>query len=155
MKGIPAHVSLLDLHGSIHTRRFRAQGLALLGHLEHAGLVSQYNRNLSNNLDVLRTPVAQRVYALYAEAGYDLLPLLVQRSGERLYLFGRFDSYDTMATVAAGYFDSPRFARRVYTLGLNYVLGDAVVLKGDYAMRRPGGGLHREDTATLALGFEF
>lgn len=155
MKGIGAHVSILDLHGSIHTRRFRAQGLALFGHLEHADLVSQYNRNLSNNLDVLRTPVASRTYALYAEAGYDLLPLLIQRPDERLYLFGRFDSYDTMAGVPAGFFDSPRFARRIYTLGLNYSLGDAVVLKGDYAMRRPGGNLNGEDTASLALGFEF
>lgn len=155
MKGIGAHVAILDLHGAIRTGRFRAQGLALYGHLEHAGLVSQYNRNLSNNLDVLRTPVGNRVYALYVEAGYDLLPLLAQRSGERLYFFGRFDSYDTMAGVPAGFFDSPRFARRVYTLGLNYVLGDTVVLKGDYAMRRPGGGLNGEDTASLALGFEF
>ena len=61
-----------------------------------------------------------------------------------------------MAEMPQNFFDNPRFQRRVYTLGINYTMGNAVVLKGDYAMRRVGAGnFNGENTASFALGFQF
>ena len=61
-----------------------------------------------------------------------------------------------MASVPQNFFDNPRIERRVYTFGLNYVMDNAVVLKGDYAMRRLGAlNFNGENTAGLALGFQF
>ena len=126
----------------------------MVGHLENAGLVSDRNRTLSNNLDVLRSPVASAVRAIFLEAGFDVLPWIARRPDERLDLFLRYDDYDTMAEMPKGYFDNPRFARRVYTLGANYNLADTIVLKADYSMRRLGAGhLNGENTLGLALGF--
>ena len=61
-----------------------------------------------------------------------------------------------MAEVPDGFFDNPRFDRRVYTLGLNYALAGKLVLKADYAMRRLGAArFNDENTLGLALGFQF
>ena len=156
MKGISAHVTISDIHAHITGRRLRARGLFLYGRLGNAAAVSARNSTLSNNLDVLRSPVASAANALYLEAGYDILPWLAARPGERLDLFARYDDYDTMAEVPDGFFDNPRFDRRVYTLGLNYAVADKVVIKADYAMRRLGAArFNDENTLGLALGFQF
>ena len=156
MKDADAHVSIFDVHAVLRYNRLRAQGMYLYGHLQNAAIVSTRNRTLSNNLDVLRTPVASAAYALYAEVGYDILPFFTSRKEEQCHLFFRFDAYDTMAETPPEFFDNPRFSRRVYTVGVNYAMGHAVVLKGDYAMRRLGAAnFNGENTASFALGFQF
>ena len=156
MKGTSAHVTISDIHAHFTGSRLRARGLFLYGRLGNAAAVSARNRTLSNNLDVLRSPVASAANALYLEAGYDILPWLATRPWERLDLFARYDDYDTMAEVPDGFFDNPRFDRRVYTLGLNYALAGKLVLKADYAMRRLGAArFNDENTLGLALGFQF
>lgn len=156
MEGTDAHVSIFDLHGALTWGRLRARGLYLCGHLQNAAVVSARNRTLSNNLDVLRSPVAEGAYAAFVEVGWDLLPSLVAQPRARLDVFFRFDRYDTMAAVPAQTFDNPRFERTVYTLGANYNMEDAVVLKADYAMRRLGADhFNDENTLTIGLGFQF
>lgn len=156
MKGVDANVSIFDVHAVLRYNRFRAQGMYLYGSLQNADIVSERNRSLSNNLDVLRTPVGSGAFASYVEAGCDILPTLTSRREDQLYVFLRFGSYDTMASVPEGFFDNPRFERRVYTLGLNYILDNAVVLKGDYSMRRLGASrFNGENTASFAVGFQF
>ena len=156
MEGIDAHVSIVDVHGSLDWGRVRARGLYLYGHLQNAALVSARNRTLSNNLDVLRSPVAQAAYAAFVEVGYDVLPWLAAPSPNRLDLFIRLDAYDSMAAVPDETFDNPRFARRVYIVGANYNMEDTVVLKADYAMRRLGAArFNPENTLSLGLGFQF
>ena len=156
MEGTDAHVSIFDLHGALNWGRLRARGLYLRGHLQNATVVSARNRTLSNNLDVLRSPVAEGAYAAFVEVGWDLLPSLVAQPRARLDMFFRFDRYDTMAAVPTQTFDNPRFERTVYTLGANYNMEDTVVLKADYAMRRLGADhFNDENTLTIGLGFQF
>ena len=156
MKGVDANISIFDVHAVLRYKRLRAQGMYLYGHLQNADIVSQRNRSLSNNLDVLRTPVASAAYASYIEAGVDILPTFTTRREDQLYVFFRFDSYDTMASVPTDFFDNPRFERAVYTLGVNYIMENAVVLKGDYAMRRLGASkFNGENTASFSVGFRF
>ncbi len=156
LKGTDAHVTIAEVHARLDRDRLRATGLFLRGHLENAAAVSARNRTLSNNLEVLRSPVASAAHALWLEAGYDILPWLAARPGERLDLFARLDDYDTMAEVPEGFFDNPRFDRRVYTVGLNYAAAGKLVLKADYAMRRLGAArFNDENTLGLALGFQF
>ena len=156
MEGVDAHVTIVDVHGALTLGRLRARGLYLYGHLQNAAVVSARNRTLSNNLDVLRSPVARGAYAAFAEVGYDLLPWLRTAPGRRLDLFLRLDAYDSMAAVPAQTFDNPRFQRRVYIIGVNYNLENALILKADYAMRRLGAArFNPENTLGLGLGFQF
>jgi hypothetical protein len=52
----PAHVGVFDLHLQLQEGPLTLRGLFLRGTLQNADLVSRANRNLSNNLNVKRTP---------------------------------------------------------------------------------------------------
>ena len=156
MEGIDAHVTIFDVHGTLTLGGLRARGLYLYGHLQNAEVVSARNRTLSNNLDVLRSPVARGAYAAFIEIGCDLLPWLRASTQRRLDVFLRLDAYDSMASVPAQTVDNPRFKPRVYTFGVNYNMQNALVLKADYAMRRLGADrFNPENTLGLGMGFQF
>ena len=148
-----ARVSIVDSHASVRWNRLRGQGMLLYGRLQNAAIVSERNRTLSNALNVPRTPVAKSVYALHLELGYDLMPW-IHEGEDQMFLFASYDDFDSMATVPSGAFDVPRFKRRVYAGGLNYIAGNKVVVKMEYSARRLGAsGLNPENTANLSVGF--
>lgn len=182
---VPAHVAIGELHGTFQEGPFLARAMALYGSLENAGAVSKANRNLSNNLNVKRSPVGSAALGWYAEAGYDLLPWFYtpakattsdateaqeeevdskqeeKKDNEEadkpaLHLFGRYERYDTMHEVAEGIFDNPRWERNVWTIGLNYRMHHNLTFKADFTNRTLGIPTDNiEQTLALGMGVEF
>jgi hypothetical protein len=153
---VPANVGIVEAHAVIERGPFKARGLLLYGRLQNSGVVSAANRNLSNNLNVKRTPVASAALGWFVEAGYDVLPLLTgdpaRPGGQGLDLFARYDDYDSMHRVVEGVFDNPRWERHVLTAGLNWRVHPTFLVKGEYAHRTLGlPTANREDI--IALGF--
>lgn len=150
-----AYVGLVEAHGQWVRGPLTVRGMALYGGLQNADLVSQANRNLSNNLGVKRTPVGSAALGAYAEAGYNVLSLL-GLPGERLDVFGRLAFYDSMYRVTSDTFDNPRWERTDYTGGLNYRPIDDLIIKAEFTHRVLGTDVDNvEDTFSLGLGFEF
>jgi hypothetical protein len=150
-----AHVGIVSGYGSFERGPLVVRGLVIYGHLENADLVSTANRNLSNELNVKRTPVGSEAFGWYVEGGYDVLELLA-RSHQQVVVFGRLDRYDTMAAVTGDVFDNPRWDRTVYTAGFNWLPIEEVVVKGQYAHRELGTDTaNDEETFSLGIGFEF
>ncbi len=150
-----AVVTVGDVHATWERGPLRARALALYGRLGHADLVSDANRNLSNNLNVKRTPVGSAALAYYVEAGYDVLSLLA-RTEQRLDVFARYDFYDSMHEVTGEVFDNPRWERTAVTGGLGWFPLGAVVLKAQFTHRRLGlAEQNVENTFTAGIGFEF
>lgn len=128
------------------------RGQYLWGRLQNSHLVSEANRNLSNNLGVKRTPVGSEAQSWYVEAGYDLIP----RDDRSLILFARYDSYDSMYRSEGLVFDNPRWDRGSWTVGINYLPIPGVVFKADYTRRTLGiDGNNEEDTIGLGVGFSY
>lgn len=179
---VPAHVTIGELHGTLQEGPFLARAMALYGALENAGAVSKANRNLSNNLNVKRSPVGSAALGWYAEAGYDILPWFytppkaatpdepteevthkqeeeehdAEENKPALHLFGRYEYYDTMHEVAEGIFDNPRWERKVWTVGLNYRLNHNLTFKADFTNRTLGIPTDNvEQTLGLGMGVEF
>lgn len=156
---VPAYVTILDAHAVMERGPLTARALVLYGHLQNSAAVSAANRNLSNNLNVKRTPVASSSLAWFGEIGYDLLSLARGPAGPadpRLDAFVRYDWYDTMFRVEEGIFDNPRWERHVVTAGLNWRLVRGFVVKGQYSHRTVGlATANREDTIALGFGFTF
>ena len=151
---VDAHVSIVDLHGFYEVGGVKVRGLFLYGTLENSDLVSKANRNLSNNLNVKRTPVGSKAIGGYLEVGYNLLALF--KSSRICDLFVRYDNYDTMAVVEGEIFDNPRWERQTWTFGANYHPHPQLVFKGHYAMRRLGTDVdNKENTFALGLGFQY
>lgn len=151
----PAHVTVYDLHLRCERGPLEARALFLRGTLENADLVSRANRNLSNNLNVKRTPVGSSAQGLVVEAGVDVASAL--RQGRTpVVLFGRYETYDTMRSVTGDVFDNPRWERTVVTGGLNVHCAAPVVLKAEYSHRRLGTSTRNsENTFSTGIGFEF
>ena len=152
---VPANVSIGEAHGVFRSGGLTARGEFLYGALQNSGAVSKANRNLSNNLNVKRTPVGSAAMGWYAEAGYDLMPLLDSASTP-VELFGRYEFYDSMYKVDPEIFDNPRWQRSVATVGVNYKPIPALVIKAAYSRRILGTPSdNREETFGLGMGVEF
>jgi hypothetical protein len=161
-----AHVGIAQAHGEGVRGPWVARGLFLYGRLENADRVSRANRNLSNNLNAKRTPVAKAAAGWFAELGLDLLkarrmglsPLNGREHGrgQSLKVYGRYDYYDSMRQTDDGYFNNPRWERRTWSGGFAYEPDPHIVLKGQYAHRKLGLETgNREDTYSLGMGLVF
>jgi hypothetical protein len=145
-----AFVDLFEFDAQWAPGNFVLRGQYMWGRLQNSHLVTEANRNLSNNLGVKRTPVGSESLSWYLEAGYDLLP----RTDQTLILFGRYDFYDSMYRTEGLVFDNPRWERTSWTVGLNYLPIPEVVLKAEYNDRSLGLE-HNDSEKTFALGVSF
>jgi hypothetical protein len=143
-----------DLHFSYDSHPWRARAFGMLGYIQNSEALSKANQNLSNNLNVKRTPVSKTAGGAYAELAYDILPWLIKESKQEFYLFSRVEWYDAMLSTEGVVFDNPRYERKIYTIGINYFPMQRVVLKSHWAFRSLGSG-ENENTFALGLGFDF
>jgi len=151
-----AVVTLTEFHTSQEWENWIFRGMVLYGTLSHADLVTKANKNLSNNLNVKRTPVASAALSWSAEAGYNILPFFSRAEDHQLFLFGKTEFYDSMYEVTGIVLDNPRFERTTHTFGLHYLYLPGISLKAHYSDRTLGlSSLNREKTLSVGLGFEF
>ena len=157
---VNGHVGIVESHFTAEFEPWILRAMAVWGHLQHASEISEANRNLSNNLNVKRSPVGSQAIGYYAEVGIELFDLLHYVGGEHpgdseLILFGRYDYYDTMYKTSGSIFNNPRWERTVYSGGIDYQpLKKYLVFKTQYSVRKLGIN-QNENTFSLGMGFEF
>lgn len=145
-----AFVDILAFDGQWLPGDFILRGQYMWGRLQNSHLVTDANRNLSNNLGVKRTPVGSEAQSWYVEAGYDLL----RDSAQTLILFGRYEAYDSMYRTEGLVFDNPRWDRESWTVGINYLPIPSIIIKAEYNQRSVDLDDNNEDN-TFALGVGF
>ena len=153
-----AWVAIVDAHFVWEKGPFEMAGMLLYGTLSNSAAVSDANRNLSNNLNVKRTPVAAAAVGAFVELGVEVFDLITRHTSKHpdaeFYLFGRYDYYDSMFKTEGQVFNNPRWERHVLTAGLNYDINPYVRLKGQYSVRQLGiPSANQERTFGLGLGF--
>lgn len=148
-------VTVADFHFHFEHERLFMQAMSIYGTLQNASLISDANKNLSNNLNVKRTPVGSAVFGNFIEAGYDILPFICNNTNpSKLYLFGGYYYYDTMFKTSGETFNNPRWDRREIRGGINYQWNNAVGVKADFTNRTikiPENNI--ENTLTVAITF--
>ena len=70
----------------------------------------------------------------YAEVGYDVLSIFNKNAKQRLVAFGRYEFWDTQATVSSETTKNEAYNRSAITTGLSYHIAQGAVLKADYQM---------------------
>lgn len=165
MEGISSYVKVFEAHLAYNEKNFRFNSVFLFGDLENSDIVSLNNRKLSNKLNAKRTPVGKQAIGFSVEAGYNILPFLIQKSKQQLFPFFRYDFYDTMHAVEGSVVKKEKWNRNVYTGGLNWFLTPNIVFKAQYQSRALGGefidkqtlekGKAKENTFSLGMGFAF
>lgn len=148
----PALLTFGDLHFNFEWYPFKLRGYGFYGYLQNSEALSVANRNISNNLNVKRTPVAENAVSGYLDFGVDMFGIFGTKKETQLYLFGRFDYVDTMYKTQGLIFGNPKYERKTNTIGLNYYPHPNIVFKTHYAARTLGNKL-TENTFTFGLGF--
>ncbi len=158
-------INMAEFHLNYTANPFRVSAMLFYGNLQNSEALSGQNRNLSNNLNVKRTPVGQAAAGAFLEAGIVVLgekAVLKPKISGELLIYGRFDYYDTMFETQGIIFNNPRWERQSITCGAVYKIIKQVNLKLQYTMRTVGApaptsvnGGKQENTLVAGFGFEF
>ena len=154
-----AHVNIGSVFGTWEAGAITLRGEYIRGTLQNSDLLTRSNRRLSNNLGVIRSPVARAAESVYVEFGYDISEWI--RRGFRvnpgpLDLFVRYDQVDSMAEVELLVFKNPRWDRESWTLGANYRFGSGFVGKFGHSWRTLGTATqNRENTLSAGVAYEY
>lgn len=157
---VPGYVGIVDAHAAVDYGFIKGKAAVLWGNVSNADAISAANRNLSNNLNVKRTPVGSQALGAYAELGTDILEITRSFSDMKfkggLTVYGRFDYYDSMFRTTGDVFNNPRWERKAWGVGLNFQPVKQVVLKSYFSSRKVGiPDNNMENTFIMGLGFAF
>jgi len=122
--------------------------------LQNSEALTNANRNLSNNLNVKRTPVASAALGWSVELGFEVFEVFRRHPKGELTVFGRYDDFDSMYKTQGQVVDNPRWDRSIVTFGLNYQPIPQIVLKSQYSVEKlgiPTGNLQK--TYSVGIGF--
>ena len=130
--------------------RFIVRGNVDYGYVGDAATISSMKRNRSaNNAPYKKSAVGKGAFTAGCEAGYDLLSLFPGR-GERLFLFGRYEYYNSyipdLAQEAAPWTEKNRLA-----VGFNYFPIPQIAVKAEYSHRFLKEGYNPEPSFSLGV----
>lgn len=117
---------------------FILRGGVLYGTLDDSYAIAIGNANATNAAPTPGKPaVASSAISLGVEAGYNVFALCdkMMDKNQSLYVFGRYDYYDSMYTTATGVPDYKYWERECIAFGINYSPIREIVFKAEYQMR--------------------
>lgn len=158
-------IGMAELHLHFKKSFFALNGMLLYGALGNSESLSNQNRNLSNNLNVKRTPVGAAAIGGFLETQFSILGnsgFFANDSKQTGIIYCRFDYYDSQFATEGIIFNNPRWERKSLTVGAIYKIIDDVHLKAQYTIRKVGapaptsinGGV-LEKTFITGFAFEF
>ncbi|MGZ5026172.1 MAG: hypothetical protein ACXWE9_03055 [Methylobacter sp.] len=119
---VDVFTQLYEAHVQWKYRGLEFRTLGSWGHINNADLVSASAGEV----------IGSQNFGWYAEAGYDVLPLLYRDTTQYLAPFFRYEKLDTIAKAPIGFDDDPTKDWSIYQVGLQYKPIPNVVLKADY-----------------------
>lgn len=157
-------VVISEFHVGFNPGPVSILGMALYGSIGNSEALSIQNRNLSNNLNVKRTPVGAAAAGAYLQVGLNLTGSegVFSQCRKESWVYGRYDYYDSMFKTQGQIFNNPRWERQSTTLGVVFKIINQVHIKAQYSIRKVGapaptsingGRLERTFVAGFAFGF--
>lgn len=131
---VKGRVSILSFDFSYNDHNFIARGFADWGHLTDAGFITSFNKQMPKVSPSKKQSVGSDALAIGVEAGFNFFSfsetLMAKR--EKLFLFGRYDYYDSMAGMEKG---NPLSwcHRNKISAGLNWMPIPQVIVKCEYS----------------------
>ncbi|WP_298646227.1 hypothetical protein [uncultured Proteiniphilum sp.] len=154
-KDVKGAVSIASFDFEYDAHNLIARGYFDYGHLSDAKTISIYNRGLPNASPSPSTYVASDALCYGTEVGYDILSQFkwAEKDNRKLYLFARYEYYDSMFKVPDGIQAEEWCERQIITGGINYFPTNEIVLKAQYSagiMKNPF-----KDENSLAVGIAY
>lgn len=132
-----------------------ARGYFDYGHLGDSEIISSYNKSLPKLSPSPRTNVASDALACGVEAGYNVFAHVskMQKEKQKLYVFARYEYYDSMYDTATNIQDDEWCGRQRVVGGINYFPIKNVVLKAEYSAGLLKSQYNNENS--LSIGFAY
>ena len=146
-------IGAVDFHYDAHN--WVVRGNFDYGHLSNSEQITRINKTLGNNSVSSQTSVASDAIAVGIEAGYDIFSQIgTLRSHDRkLYVFGRYDYYDSMFRTEGSVVDNPCWGRQKITFGVNYKPMKEIVVKGEWSDRLFKSQFNNEPTVSIGIAY--
>jgi hypothetical protein len=153
-EGIKGTVTIGTFDFEYNNYNWIARGNFDYGHLTNSAKISSINKNLSAYSPSSRTNVGSDAIAAGVEAGYNLFSQIEKlRRQQKLYLFGRYDYYDTMYKTEGGILDEECWSRQKVTVGINYYPIRQIGIKADYSNRLFKSQYNNEPTLSVGITY--
>ncbi|MCM1168436.1 MAG: hypothetical protein NC324_00685 [Bacteroides sp.] len=125
------------------------RGNATYGHLSDSKMITAFNSSMSSSSVSSKQAVASDAIAVGGEIGYDFFSLSqkLHERGQKFYLFGRYDYYDSMLKTEDGVPRRKWCGRQRAAVGVNYMPIKNIAIKAEYAI-----GILNPYTGTDAAG---
>ncbi len=132
-----------------------ARGYFDYGHLMNSKVISSYNKSLSKYSPSPRTNVASGALCTGVEVGYDIFSKFekLQAEKKKLYLFGRYEYYDSMYKTDESIVKSGWTKRQIYVGGLNFFPIKDIVFKAEYSAGILRKGYNNENSFSLGIAY--
>lgn len=131
---------------------FIARGGVIYGHLTDADKITTYNKKMRNDSPSPKTNVASDAISVGVEAGYNIFaPLRVP--DQKLYVFARYDYYDSMLKTAGGVLRYDWCGRQRIAAGVNYFPIKQIVVKGEYSIGLLKKPYNNEPAISLGIAY--
>ncbi|MDR1372870.1 MAG: hypothetical protein LBJ17_07125 [Dysgonamonadaceae bacterium] len=136
-KNVKGAVSAGSFDFEYRAHNIISRGYFDYGHLGDSEAISKYNRTLSKASPTPKTGIASDAIATGIEAGYDVLSFITDYAARsvrsRLYIFVRYEYYDSMFRTAASISDEEWCGRQRAVAGVNYFPMRDIVIKAEYS----------------------
>jgi hypothetical protein len=155
-KNIKGAVGIGSFDFEYKKHRVIARGYFDYGHLSDSEEISKYNKSLTKNSPSPRTNIASDAIGTGLEAGYDVFPLLIQTSKEekkQLFIFGRYEYYDSMYKTTVNITDNEWCGRQRVVAGFNYFPIREVVIKAEYSAGILKSQYNNENSISVGIAY--
>lgn len=143
IEGSSVGVSMVGFDLRYAYKRFTTRGQFIYSKLNDT---EAYNNLYSSDL-------GSSMLGWYLEGAYNLLSMEKQ---QQLYLFGRYEDYDTQASVAGDLMRNDLYHRNEWTFGLSYKLTPGAVVKADYQIKNnAASGSESKNQLNFGIGVWF
>lgn len=155
LDGIKGTVTIGAFDYSYQGYGFVSRGYFDYGHLSDAYPISRFNISMSNKSPSSRQEIASDALCAGMEAGYDffrLSPALASR-GQRLFLFGRYDYYDSMHRMDKSGKRLEWTHRHRVAGGINWYPIPQIVVKGEYSVGILDSPFNNEPALSIGVAY--
>lgn len=132
-----------------------ARGNFDYGHLTDSDIITTYNKSFSEDSPSPKQSVASDALAAGIEIGYNIFSQFAKQreAGRKLYVFGRYEYYDSMYKTASSVNDFDYCGRARLAAGINYFPMKDIVLKGEYSIGLMKEPFNNEPSISLGVAY--
>ena len=125
------------------------------GHLTDSELITKYNMSMRNDSPSPKQAIGSDAISAGVEAGYNLFGIgnNDKLQSQSLYLFGRYEYYDSMYKTEGTIQDSAWCGRQRVAVGLNYRPISDIVIKAEYSIGLLDKAFNNEPSFSIGIAY--